>query len=258
VFFQIGGKGASLEEIGGRAGTWFDPELVRIMQSFANDNGFWDVLGHQNITDSIFALEPQEQVIQIDDDRLDEITAAFGLVVDAKSPYTYDHSVRVAGYAQAIGEHYALDSIRLRWLRRGAFLHDLGKLGISNAILDKPDRLDDQEWGKIKQHPVYTREILHRLAPFAKLAIQAGAHHERLDGRGYPNGIAGEAIELETRIITTCDIYDALTAARPYRDAIPVERAFSIMDALVDKAIDPECLQALKSHISASTGSTPA
>ena len=116
---------------------------------------------------------------------------------------------------------------------------------MSNAILDKPGKLDPAEWEAVKRHPVYTEAILSRIPQFAELALVSAAHHERLDGKGYPRGLHAEEIALETRIITICDVFDAITAARPYREAIAIPRALEMMHESVDSALDAECFQAL-------------
>ncbi|MFT3733522.1 MAG: HD-GYP domain-containing protein [Rhodocyclaceae bacterium] len=182
----------------------------------------------------------------LDDDYLDDIAAAFGQVVDAKSPYTSGHSARVALYTDMIAESLGLGPERRRWLKRGALLHDVGKLGVSNAVLDKPGKLDSVEWAAVQRHAAYTEAILSRIEAFAELARIAGAHHEKLDGSGYPRGIKGDQIDLETRIITTADIFDAITAERPYRGATPIPRTLEIMAGTVGSAIDPDCFDALK------------
>lgn len=156
------------------------------------------------------------------------------------------HSERVALYTDLIGEQLGFDNELRRWLKRGALLHDVGKLGVSNSILDKPGKLDDEEWVAMRKHPVYTEEILAKISAFSELALVAGAHHERMDGKGYPKGLDGDEISLATRVITTADIFDAITADRPYRGAIPVDKALSIMEESLDVAIDRECFEALK------------
>lgn len=246
VFFTVGGQQAALDEVSKRSGSWFDPEIVRAMESLAGDGRFWQKLTDKDIDKAILSLEPEGRVFYINEDQLDNITEAFGMVVDSKSPYTYNHSSRVALYANAVAEELGIDNQRCRWLRRGAMLHDIGKLGVSNAILDKPGKLDDDEWTEVRSHARYTEEILRHLAPFAELAMMAGAHHERLDGKGYPSGRSAEEIAVETRIITVADIFDAITAERPYRGAIPVEKSLQIMDSEVGTAIDGDCLAALK------------
>ena len=182
----------------------------------------------------------------LDEDYLDEIAAAFGQVVDSKSPYTAGHSGRGALYTDILAAQMGLSESRRRWLKRGALLHDVGKLGVSNAILDKPGKLDAQEWAAVQMHAAYTEEILGRIGAFRELAQVAGAHHERLDGKGYPRGLSGAEIALETRIITTADIFDAITAERPYRGAIPIAQTLDIMAKTVGTALDADCFAALR------------
>lgn len=171
---------------------------------------------------------------------------ALGLAGDAKSPYTGGHSSRVADLTRDLGTALGHTPERRRWLHRGALLHDIGKLGVSNTILDKPARLDADEWRIMRMHSAHTGEILGRIPAFAELGPMAAAHHERLDGAGYPHGLADAAIGLDTRIITTCDIYDALTAERPYRAAMPPDEALAIMRRDVGTAIDARCFEALE------------
>ena len=145
-----------------------------------------------------------------------------------------------------IGEEMGLAAPHRRWLRRSALLHDIGKLGVSNDILDKPGKPDEREWAAIRLHPVHGRDILARVPIFADLAHVAGGHHEKLDGRGYPDGLDADALCLETRIVTVADVFDALSAERPYRGAMPIPKALAIMDEDVGTAFDAECVAALK------------
>jgi len=245
VFFKARSKEACLEEVKSRRGSWFDPELVNAFLSLQPNADFWTQLNSNDIQDVIQNMEPKSEPVIIDDDQLDNITAAFGMIIDSKSPYTYNHSSRVEKYTLAIADELNIDTSRRHFLKRGAFLHDIGKLGVSNDILDKPGKLDAQEWKLVQDHAAYTHSILSHLKPFAELAHVAGAHHERLDGGGYPRGISAEEICLETRIITVADIFDAITAERPYRSAIPVDKTIEIMKAEVHTAIDEEVLNAL-------------
>lgn len=246
VFHTASGRDSALREAHARAGSWFDPELVSAFDSVAHSPGFWTMLASPDLDRAVFALEPAGREVALDDDYLDDIAAAFGQVVDAKSPYTSGHSGRVALYTDMIAEALGLPEGRRRWLRRAALLHDVGKLGVSNSVLDKAGALDRDEWAAVREHAAYTETILGRIAAFGELAAIAGAHHERLDGTGYPRGLAGEAIGLETRIITTADIFDAITAERPYRGAIPVPQALEMMEKTVGSALDPACFAALK------------
>lgn len=246
VFHTADGAQAAIAEVRQRAGRWFDPQLVQAFERAAQASPFWPMLTAADIDQAVLALEPASHEVPVDDDYLDDIAAAFGQVVDSKSPYTSGHSARVALYADMIAEALGLSFERRRWLKRGALLHDVGKLGVSNSVLDKPGKLDAAEWDAVKLHATYTETILSRIGAFSELARVAAAHHERLDGGGYPRGLKADAISLETRIITTADIFDAITAERPYRGAIPIPRTLEMMAETVDSAIDAECFDALK------------
>ena len=194
----------------------------------------------------VTAMAPVSADEEVDEDYLDAITSAFGKVIDAKSPYTAGHSERVADYTEQLGLRFGVLPARLRRLRRAATLHDVGKLGVSSAILEKPGKLDDDEWVIMRSHASHTQAILGRIGVLSEMAPIAAAHHERLDGRGYPLGLEDDDITRETRIITLCDFYDALTAERPYRGAMPVERALSIMEGEIGSAIDGDGFEALR------------
>lgn len=246
VFQVADGAQAALQEIRERSGVWFDPLLVDAFERVALNDGFWQDLRSSDITAKVLALEPRTHEVPVDDDYLDDIAAAFGQVVDSKSPYTSGHSARVALYTDMIAEALALSPARRRWLKRGALLHDVGKLGVSNSVLDKAGKLDISEWDEVKLHASYTETILSRISVFSELAKVAAAHHEKLDGTGYPKGLSAEQISLETRIITTADIFDAITAERPYRGAIPIPRTLEMMAESLHTAIDERCFEALK------------
>jgi putative nucleotidyltransferase with HDIG domain len=246
IFRLSGGEDAARKEIENRSGTWFDPVLVKAFKTVAARPSFWDAMKGDDLREMILELEPQNAAINFDEDYLDDIAAGFAQVVDAKSPFTKGHSERVALYADMIAEEMKLDMPHRRWLKRAALLHDIGKLGVSNSILDKPAKLDDAEWIAMRRHAVETETILSRISVFKHMAPVAAAHHERLDGKGYPKGMKGEDITFESRILAVADIFDALTADRPYRAAMPVAKALSIMSEDAVAAIDVNCFAALK------------
>jgi HD-GYP domain-containing protein (c-di-GMP phosphodiesterase class II) len=249
VFHTANGIDAAKLEVQQRTGTWFDPRLASAFERVAASPGFWEKLRSDDLRHAIFALEPAQRSTIVDEDYLDDIAAAFAQVVDSKSPYTSGHSERVTLFTDLIAEQMELSADQRRWLKRAALLHDIGKLGVSNSILDKPGKLDPDEWAAMQMHPAHTETILSRIEAFSELAPIAAAHHERLDGKGYPKGLTGDEIALETRIITTADIFDALTAERPYRSAMPVAKAIAIMSDMVGTAIDPDCFRALRQAI---------
>jgi HD-GYP domain-containing protein (c-di-GMP phosphodiesterase class II) len=251
VFHTGSGIEAARREIRQRAGSWFDPQLTEAFARVAERPEFWAMLGAEELQTALYALEPAQQARTVDEDYLDDIAAAFAKVIDSKSPYTSGHSERVTLFTDLIAEQMGLTPERRRWLKRAALLHDIGKLGVSNSVLDKPAKLDDEEWAAMKMHAVYSEEILSRIAAFSDLASIAAAHHEKLDGKGYPKGLKADRIVLETRIITTADIFDALTAERPYRAAMPVSKALAIMAESVGTALDPDCFAALQRALAA-------
>jgi putative nucleotidyltransferase with HDIG domain len=245
VFQTTGGVEAAKQEIGHRTGTWFEPRLAEAFERVATRDEFWTTLRAPDLQTIIFDLEPAQERTFVDESHLDDIAAAFAQVIDSKSPYTSGHSERVTLFSDLIAEQLEFTPEQRRWLKRAALLHDIGKLGVSNTILDKPGKLDDDEWVAMKKHTTLGEMILSRIAAFKDLATIAAGHHERPDGKGYPRGLRDEQISLEVRIVTTADIFDALTADRPYRAAMPVDKALSIMTEMLGTALDPRCFAAL-------------
>jgi HD-GYP domain-containing protein (c-di-GMP phosphodiesterase class II) len=164
-----------------------------------------------------------------------------------KDPSTEGHTRRVATLAVALGERLGLPEGRLRELALGGLLHDVGKLSVPNAILNKPGRLTDEEFDEIRRHPGAGRELLTELGGFSPLVLDlVESHHERLDGGGYPNGVRAGELDLTVRILTVADVYDALTTDRVYREAWSAERALALLQDDAGTAFDPECVAALK------------
>ena len=246
VFFAEGGPHAAVEVARRRRGTWFDPALVDILEHLASDSAFWARLASPDVTAHVAALEPAERVVLADDDRLDLIAEAFGRVVDAKSPFTSRHSQRVAETAVAIGSVLGLDPAELRDLRRAGLLHDLGKLGVPNIVLDKPGKLTPAEWGLMRRHPAYTAEVLGHVECLRPIAGTAAAHHERLDGSGYHCGLDASSLSVPARILAVADVYDALAHDRPYHPAMPAARVLEILDADAVARLDGDSIAALR------------
>ncbi len=249
VFHTSAGTAAAIAEIESRSGTWFAPDLVDVFIALADWEGLWEPLASRQLKGHVLNLEPGEHIRMASEDDLDRVAKGFAMVIDSKSPFTRGHSDRVALFTDLIAEEMGYTEQRRRWLRRAALLHDIGKLAISNTILDKPAKLTDEEFTTIKTHPAHSAAILREVAAFADMADIAGHHHERLDGKGYPFGLKGDAINQETRIVTTADVFDALTADRPYRKAMSPVEAFAIMDKDIGTAFDPTCIAALKSAL---------
>jgi HD-GYP domain-containing protein (c-di-GMP phosphodiesterase class II) len=249
VFFESAGASAAIKEINNRKGTWFDPDLVEVFNALSDSEEFWSGLASEDLRQTILSLEPVSEQRIVDDKYLDEIATAFAQVIDAKSSFTAGHSERVAVFADLIAEEMGKSTEERAWLRRAALLHDIGKLAISNSILDKPERLTDEEMEVVKMHPVYSEQILANISVFADISRVARGHHEKLNGHGYPDALRGSEISMDTRIITAADVFDALTADRPYRSAMSVTLAFSIMDRESGLSLDSYCVSALKSAL---------
>lgn len=161
--------------------------------------------------------------------------------IDRVDLYTYGHSERVCQYALALGREMNLSDAELDLLRRSALVHDLGKVEVPPEILKKPGKLTDEEYETIKRHPGRAYDVLSRVAAYADVARIARHHHERYDGRGYPDGLRGDAIPLLSRILAVCDAYDAMASTRPYRRAMEVGEALDRIRAAAGEQLDPLC-----------------
>lgn len=150
-----------------------------------------------------------------------QIVMTLSDAIDAKDTYTNGHSTRVAEYSREIARRAGLSKKEQEDIYMIGLLHDVGKIGVPDAIINKTARLTDAEFAVIKKHPSRGAEILGNISEFPQLAVGARWHHERYDGRGYPDGISGEAIPLEARIIAVADAYDAMSSTRSYRASLP-------------------------------------
>ena len=249
VFFTTYGVDAAYDMAIARKGSWFDPEIVHAFLAFRADVEFWRALAADDAQAQVTQLEPADRVIVADEDRLDRVAEAFALVIDAKSPWTFQHSRGVAATAVAIAEVMGYADEQVREIRRAALLHDIGKLGVSSVILDKPGPLTDEEFRAMRRHPVATREILVRTGCFRHLASAAASHHERLDGKGYDLGLDRSSLPMLARVLCTADVCDALRASRPYRPSMPIERVLDLMRREVGHAVDATCFEALQMAI---------
>jgi putative nucleotidyltransferase with HDIG domain len=166
-------------------------------------------------------------------------------MMDEACLQTRNHSENVASYAVALGQELGLDGDRIFRLRRAAMLHDIGKVAIDGAILDKPAALTDEEYAVVQTHSDLGGQILGR-AGLDDEAAWVRAHHERFDGRGYPDGLAGEDIPLHARIIFVADSFEAMTSDRPYRLGMGVAQALDEVRACSSTQFDPTVVAALE------------
>ena len=249
VFAAAGGPARAVDTVATRRRTWFDPELVAVAQSLHRSGRLW-----MNCLPTDDVEKTRRAVVELDPglitdlaaERLDRICEAFAGIVDAKSPFTYRHSLGVMEVACAIAAELGLEAASTEIIRRAALLHDIGKLAISNAILDKEGALTAAEWTAVRTHPEFTGTILRRVPSFEYTALIAEQHHERLDGSGYPNGRAGEDLSLASRVIAMADCYAAMAETRPYRERWTKKAVLLKLAEDVPHKLDPDCFDALR------------
>jgi len=177
---------------------------------------------------------------------------SLALSIEAKDPYTGGHCDRLSKYSVTLAERLGLKEELRVALRRAGVIHDIGKLAVPEHILLKPGPLSPEEWLIMKQHPVLGERICSPLKSFRHVLPIIRHHHEKLDGTGYPDGLKGEKIPLTARILTTVDIYDALTTERPYREALSSEEAFATLREEVTRGWwDPDLVNELEAALTA-------
>jgi putative nucleotidyltransferase with HDIG domain len=170
--------------------------------------------------------------------------------IEARDPYIMGHSHRVGRLALQLASEIGLDARQRTRLALAAKLHDIGKVAIPEAILNKPDRLTPDEEAVVRQHPLTGYRILTPIIRDRQVLAAVRGHHERLDGTGYPDGLRGNQVGLLTRILSIADVFDALTTSRAYRQALPVREAFSILRAGAGWHFDPALVSAFTAMIS--------
>lgn len=202
---------------------------------------------HLALHDQNMALESKvhQRTKELNDTRL-EIIHRLGRAAEFKDNETGLHVIRMSHYSHVIGKAIGLNEYESEMLLQTAPMHDIGKIGIPDRILLKPGKLDDDEWKIIRKHSQFGHEIIgeHSSELLENARVIALTHHEKWNGSGYPNGIAGEDIPLLGRITAVADVFDALTSKRPYKEAWPVEKALSVINEESGKHFDPRMVDA--------------
>lgn len=244
------GEGAAETVVRARRGQWFDPAISDLVCDLLRDDRLREAVTSPDIESRVVALEPAALSRDVDDEGLDGIAEAFAGIIDAKTPFTYRHSTKVAEYARAIGEQLGFSEREIRNIYRAGLLHDVGKLGVSNRILDKNGPLTVTERAEIEHHPVHTWEILRHVGAFAEFAMQAATHHEKLDGSGYPWGRTEEDLDAASRALVVADVFEAATADRPYRVGLSIPEALQVLNAQRGLWLDGDAIDALAAFVS--------
>lgn len=228
----------------------FDPYLTDALLEVAEKERFW--LDLENIERDHIVFERIRPQIEapMKMEQLTDIAAVFATIIDKKSQFTHDHSFGLAHNAGKIASLYGFDSHKSERLKVAGLLHDLGKLSVPNSILDKPSKLTKEEYAVIRSHSYYTRLILDKISGIEDICSWASNHHEALNGKGYPEGLSSQEICLESRIISVCDVYQALTEQRPYRAGISKDSALKIIHDMVENgSLDETVVKRLKDII---------
>lgn len=247
IYWEQFGVHAAVEALRARRRRWFSPDLVDAACDVALTTTLGAAFAALDPLTLLHDVAPAPAWLVADHARLDRIVDAFAGVIDAKSPFTHDHSRRVADYAVAAAARLGFSDERLARLHRAGMLHDIGKLGVSNGILDKPGALTPAEWTAMRQHTRHTFEILDRVPIFRDVAFDAACHHEKLDGSGYHAGLQGAALSPSARVLAVADITDALCSDRPYRKGLPLERVTAQLSA--DAAAGKLCPQSVDAMV---------
>jgi HD-GYP domain-containing protein (c-di-GMP phosphodiesterase class II) len=215
----------------------------------ATDAGSWNEA--RRIADRVTLALSNVQLLS----RLDALSTgtvlAFARAIDANSPWTAGHSERVTRIAIEIGREMQLSASALDTLERGGLLHDIGKIAVPPAVLDKAGRLTEEEWAVMRRHPVVGCEILSPIPAFADALPLVRSHHERMDGTGYPDQLYGEAIPLLARVLAVADVFDALASDRPYRPGMTTEAACDIIQRGSGSHFDPSVVHAFMDAVHA-------
>ena len=227
-----------------QAGSGFDPSVVAALTSVIREDAFWLGFHHHHLTSTVIesaALAPRP----LAEPALLRLAASFADVVDAKSSYKRGHSRRVALYARALATAIGLAEPHVRALELAALLHDVGMVGVPSRIIGKPEILSVEEMSLLHEHPHQSAAILRAVPGWGGLAGWVALHHERLDGRGYPEELPADQIPMEARIIAIADIFEALTAQRPHRAAQSAQQALQTMEGMSGVTVDGFLLSAL-------------
>jgi putative two-component system response regulator len=241
--------------------------MITALGAFQNKLAAWDYGADDFLTKPFHLVEVTTRCRSLlrlkrlveERDSAESVVFALARAVEAKSPYTHGHAERVMRYSLALADAVGAPAAQREVLRKGALLHDIGKISIPDAILDKPGPLTPAEYDAVKAHAAQGAHIVEPLLSVRDAVPLIRWHHERLDGRGYPDGLSGEQVPLLVRILSVCDVYDSLSSERPYRGPVPHARCLQLLrqDAL-SGSLDPYLVVVFAEVVGPQGGPPPA
>jgi HD-GYP domain-containing protein (c-di-GMP phosphodiesterase class II) len=243
VFHRVAGIDAAVEMLRSRRGTEFDPALVDLFCARAPEllDGLDELDTWELVTAGDGALGPE-----LTEDDLTAVLQVFGDYADLKSPSWLGHSREVARLAADGARRLGLPASEVTLVERAALVHDLGVVGVSTGVWDKPGALSAAERERVRTHPYLTERVLSRPARLATIGAVAALHHERIDGSGYPRGVHGDALSMSARLVAVADVYDALCQRRPHRDRLgPDEARAQLREEATSGRLDGEAVNAV-------------
>jgi HD-GYP domain-containing protein (c-di-GMP phosphodiesterase class II) len=254
-FDQIGGPGLAVDAVRARAGTLHDPGMADVFIAHAAD--ILAVVNSGEPEPLLLDIEP-DPVVEIGKQQLLGVAAAVGNAADLKTPYTHGHSGATAETASAAGDRLGLDADALGEVQLAAFLHDVGRVGISNVVWEKAGPLNNAEWEEVRMHAYQAERIVARSERLDGLDRMIGMHHERLDGSGYHRGSRATEIPIGARIIAVADAWVSMQQPRPHRDALDQDRAAAELKAGADDGqYDPQVVTAILASAGLSKSQRP-
>ena len=228
-------------------GTVFAPPIVEALNQLSRKEYIWlDLISRDSIRklpEGIF------NILVLDIDDVIDLSYVFSHIIDFRSKFTARHSAGVAKTSQRLAEMIGFSPLECKMMLIAGYLHDLGKLAISNDVLEKPAKLNEDEFNEIRSHTYYTYQLLDTIPQFETIKTWAAFHHERLNGSGYPFHIKGDSLTLGSRIMAVADIFTAITESRPYRKGMDDQHAIhALKDMVASEAIDGNIVKVLIDH----------
>lgn len=248
--FILTQKAKILSHIGDRTGTIFHPDVYDAFVEVSKNDIFWIDINNMSI-EQLFKELDFTFDIELNFDMILSFALTMSKIVDYRSRFTAAHSYTVAQLAALIGSYFNWDEIDCKKLKIAGYFHDIGKIGIDPAIIEKNGKLSDEEFQLIKLHPYFTDQILNELQDsewFKDIVDWASNHHENVKGTGYPHGYQDTEVHMGTKILAFSDVITALLEDRPYREGLPIEKAFNIIKGEIAPKISLEMFSEIEKH----------